>query len=370
MFFADLVARSANGPRSNSDDRRRETRDLKDGARRDDGEDQSAEDGAEDLGTREDRAARGEHPTSLRFGCAHRHQRRQRHVQHTDRDAHDHENRKEIAHVFDEADESHEYRDHEGTPQRRRRTAETSCCLTFAEATAPTMLPTPKLVPTSPYMRAEECSVLVMKKTSATLIITSANKKTTNMIDEWSKYARQRKAPASRRRGRAHPSSDARARDPVVDRSRGTTCRSPPSPKLIASKYIGQLCPSSPTSRPPRPGAGDRGDPLYRLHGRVRGREFSSPAIFGTSAEYPGKENATKQLSRAIRAIVTIVPCQRPIPTQTRPSKKQSMTNSRFTGVWSMMKPEIGDKSTSGNDAAIESDAMAQLACDPCARRR
>src|ERR1700722_9133476 len=97
---------------------------------------------------------------------------------------------------------------------------------------------------------------------------------------------------------------------------------------------------------------------------------FSSPAIFGTSAEYPGNENATKQLRRAINKMVMIVPCQRPIPMHTTPSKRQRKTNKRLTGVWSIMKPEIGDSNTKGSEAAIESDAIAQLACEPCARRR
>ena len=97
---------------------------------------------------------------------------------------------------------------------------------------------------------------------------------------------------------------------------------------------------------------------------------LSSPAIVGTRAEYPGKEKATKQLSKAISPMVAILPCQRPIPTQTTPSQKQRMVNSRFTGVWSMTKPEIGESRTSGSAAAIESEAMAQLACAPCDRRR
>jgi hypothetical protein len=75
---------------------------------------------------------------------------------------------------------------------------------------------------------------------------------------------------------------------------------------------------------------------------------LSSPAIVGTSAEYPGNENATKQLRSAISAIVTIRPCQRPIPTQTTPSQKHRMVNRRVAGKWSMTKPEIGASTTRG----------------------
>ncbi len=89
---------------------------------------------------------------------------------------------------------------------------------------------------------------------------------------------------------------------------------------------------------------------------------LSSPAIAGTSAEYPGREKATEQLSSAIRPMVMNRPCHRPMPTLTIPSKRQRITNRRFTGVWSMMKPEIGESNTSGSAAAIESAAIAQLA--------
>jgi len=78
--------------------------------------------------------------------------------------------------VFDETDESHEDADDDQTRERGPREGDV-VLLQPARRDRARYVAGPKLAPTSPYVRAEESSVLVMKKTSATLIMTSANKR-------------------------------------------------------------------------------------------------------------------------------------------------------------------------------------------------
>ena len=65
------------------------------------------------LGARDGRAAGGEHLSALRFGCAHGHQRHNRHVQDPDRGTQDHQDHEKVADVFDQSNEAGHDADHE-----------------------------------------------------------------------------------------------------------------------------------------------------------------------------------------------------------------------------------------------------------------